>query len=351
MQKKLISLLLIMSMSVSRTAAFSQRHLASAFASQSSRQQQQNFFGRSKSTSEQCFSLAFKDRQQHKYSTSTSISNASSNNNDYGSGMDQQAMMESDMLIAVDSNDVLVPNADLSKRDGHSFTSATPRAALHRAFSFFLFDANAKMLLTRRASDKITFPGVWTNTVCSHPLYSMKPEEVDVVPAAYPSFPGIKHAAIRKCKHELGIENKYLAHDQICFLTRFHYWAADTLTYGKDTPWGEHEVDYILFLQVQDEVPVIPNPEEVSDYKYVSLDELKAMMEEPGLLWSPWFRGIMDRGGWDWWADLEGSLAGKYTNEQVTFFDPPKEHVASYNSPSHGRETGVLSMQRSSVDC
>ena len=23
------------------------------------------------------------------------------------------------------------------------------------------------------------------------------------------------------------------------FLTRFHYWAADTLTYGEDAPWGE----------------------------------------------------------------------------------------------------------------
>jgi isopentenyl-diphosphate delta-isomerase type 1 len=270
----------------------------------------------------------------------------STNNDDYGTGMDQEAMMESDMLIAVDSNDVLIPNADLSKRGGHSFASDTPRAALHRAFSFFLFNADAKMLLTRRASDKITFPGVWTNTCCSHPLYSMKPDEVDVVPAAYPNFPGIKHAAIRKCKHELGIEKKYISHDQIQFITRFHYWAADTLTYGEDAPWGEHEVDYILFLQVDDDIPVIPNPEEVSEYKYLSLDELKAMMEEPGLLWSPWFRGIMDRGGWDFWADLEGSLAGKYTNEEVTFFDPPKEHVASYNLPSHGRETGVLSLQK-----
>jgi len=257
--------------------------------------------------------------------------------------MDQEALMESDMLIAVDTNDVVVPNADLSKRGGHSFNEATPRAILHRAFSFFLFDKDAKMLLTKRALDKITFPGVWTNTCCSHPLTGMTPDEVDPVPAAYPSFPGIKHASIRKLRHELGIEPQHISHDGIQFLTRFHYWAADTLTYGKDAPWGEHEVDYILFLQSTSNVPVKANPEEVAEYKYVSLQELRDMMEEPGLLWSPWFRGIMDRGGWDWWADLEGSLAGKYTNEKVVFFDPPVEHVAHYNLPSHDRETGVLS--------
>ena len=85
------------------------------------------------------------------------------------------------------------------------------------------------------------------------------------------------------------------------------------------------------------------NPEEVQDYKYVSVDELQAMTKEEGLLWSPWFRGLMDRGGWDWCADVSGSLAGKYTNDQITFFDPPKDHYASYNLESHDRLTGVLS--------
>ena len=284
------------------------------------------------------------------YSTSsTSVgSSAKENSNDtteYGVGMDQEAMMESDLLIAVDENDVLIPDASLSKRQGHSFTKETPRAVLHRAFSFFLFNSRNEMLLTQRANSKITFPGVWTNTCCSHPLYDMTPNEVDVVPDAYPEFPGIKHAALRKVKHELGIDtNKYVAHDDIHFITRFHYWAADTLSNHDDpTPWGEHEVDYILFFQtMNDDIPVNPNPDEVAEYKFVSIEELKSMMEEPGLLWSPWFRGIMDRGGWDWWADLPGSLQGKYTNPNVCFFDPPSEHVASYNLPAHDRKTGVL---------
>jgi isopentenyldiphosphate isomerase len=57
------------------------------------------------------------------------------------------------------------------------------------------------------------------------------------------------------------------AHDpQIC--SRFHYWLPTLYVMARIT--ASNVVDYILFLQVQDEVPVIPNPDEVSaDYKYV----------------------------------------------------------------------------------
>ena len=164
-----------------------------------------------------------------------------SNNNNYGQDMDQEAMMESDMLVAVDQDDILIDTgSSTSKKLAHTFNSEQPRGVLHRAFSFFLFDQDNKMLLTQRASSKITFPSVWTNTCCSHPLYGMTPDEVDPVPAAYPKFPGIKHAAIRKCQHELGIAPENIEHDKITFISRFQYWAADTVTYGKEAPWGEH---------------------------------------------------------------------------------------------------------------
>jgi isopentenyl-diphosphate delta-isomerase type 1 len=264
----------------------------------------------------------------------------------YGSGMSQQAMMESDLLIPVDESDNILPNTNLSKREGHAFSADNPRAFLHRAFSLFIFDYEGRLLLTQRANSKITFPSVWTNTCCSHPLYGMIPDEVDEPSSAFPSFPGIKHAAIRKCKHELGIPSQHILHDKIQFITRFHYWAADTRTYGSNPPWGEHEVDYILFYQQrpdEGQLPIIANPEEVSDYKYVTADELQSMMKEPDQLWSPWFVGIMERGGWDWWADLQGSFDGKYTNKDVTFFDPPPDHFADFNLPTHGRLTGVIS--------
>ena len=105
------------------------------------------------------------------------------------------------------------------------------------------------------------------------------------------------------------------------------------------------EVDYILFFKLPKgvDLPVKPCPDEVEEYKYVSIDELKEMMKQPDLLWSPWFLGIMDRGGFEWWEDMDASLEGKNTNENVEFFDPPAIHAASYNKPTHGRQTGVLS--------
>lgn len=66
-------------------------------------------------------------------------------------------------------------------------TGETP---LHRAFSAYLFADDGRLLVTRRAQDKATFPGMWTNTVCGHP----GPGEGDL------------EAIARRARFELGVD-------------------------------------------------------------------------------------------------------------------------------------------------
>ena len=159
-----------------------------------------------------------------------------------------------------------------SKYASHRFISEQPRGLLHRAFSVFLFSADDKLLLQQRASTKITFPSLWTNTCCSHPLYGYEPTEVDTPEGiADGSVLGAKRAAVRKLKHELGIQPESVPLDQFRYLTRLHYCAADEFAENQSVsggPWGEHEMDYILFIKPRTPVTIAPNPEEVDDTRW-----------------------------------------------------------------------------------
>jgi len=197
------------------------------------------------------------------------------------------------------------------------------KGLLHRAFSVFLFDSNNRLLLQQRASEKITFPDMWTNTCCSHPLGI--PGETGIT--MQESILGVKRAAQRKLGHELGIKAEQVPLEQFQFLTRIHYLAPSS---GK---WGEHEskdcpnlfgsvtcanideVDYILFIKPSAEVELNVNPNEVQAVRYASPANLKAMFEDKSLKFTPWFKLICESMLFEWWDHLDSGLE-KYLNEE-----------------------------------
>ena len=105
------------------------------------------------------------------------------------------------------------------------------KGLLHRAFSVFLFNSKNELLIQQRATEKITFPDMWTNTCCSHPLGIPGEGGAELAEAVA----GVKRAAQRKLDHELGIKAAQVPIEEFKFLTRIHYKAAS------DGKWGEHE--------------------------------------------------------------------------------------------------------------
>jgi len=213
----------------------------------------------------------------------------------------EQSRLMDERCILVDEEDNAIGAMD--KKTCHLMENIN-QGLLHRAFSAFVFrPTDGKLLLQQRASEKITFPDMWTNTCCSHPLDDFEEEKVEK------DQRGVRVAASRKLEHELGIPQSQTPIDQFQFLTRIHYLAPS------DGVWGEHEVDYILFLTA--DVTVTPNTNEIRAYKYVDRAELEAMFQDPGNLFTPWFRLIARDFLFGWWDELlkrkdhEGKVVAK----------------------------------------
>ncbi|EFW98479.1 isopentenyl-diphosphate delta-isomerase [Grosmannia clavigera kw1407] len=213
---------------------------------------------------------------------------------------EEQIRLMDEACIVLDENDAPIGKA--SKKICHLMTNID-RGLLHRAFSVFLFDEQNRLLLQQRATEKITFPDMWTNTCCSHPL-AMPSETGATLPE---SVAGVKRAAQRKLDHELGIPAAQVPIDDFRFLTRIHYKAPS------DGKWGEHEIDYILFIKAKVDLAV--NENEVQATRYVTPDELKALFEDPKLSFTPWFKLICNSMLFEWWQNLDSGL-DKFTNEQ-----------------------------------
>jgi isopentenyl-diphosphate Delta-isomerase len=136
---------------------------------------------------------------------------------------------------------------------GHAIGTA-PKATthhadtpLHLAFSCYVFDTEGRLLLTRRALDKPTFPGVWTNSVCGHP----GPGEALV------------EAVARRASQELGL----VLDDVRLALPAFRYSAT--------MPSGVRENELCpVFTAVTTSVPQ-PDPKEVAELAWVAWPEFR----------------------------------------------------------------------------
>ena len=161
-------------------------------------------------------------------------------------------MYSVEQVILVDAHDNEL--GSMEKMEAHQ------KGLLHRAFSVFLFDANGNMLLQKRALGKYHSPGLWTNSCCSHP----RPGE------------GIMEAAKRRLIEEMGIT----AHIQ----KAFHFIYKAQLDQGLI----EHELDYVLVGTY--EGIISPNSVEVSDYLYISMDDIQFKLNENADAFTVWFQ-------------------------------------------------------------
>ncbi|KAK9508707.1 hypothetical protein O3M35_006199 [Rhynocoris fuscipes] len=179
----------------------------------------------------------------------------------------QEASLK-ESCILVNNQDKVIGNA--SKRDCH-LVAPDGNIPLHRAFS-------------------ITFPGHFTNTCCSHPLFDFEEERQEE------NAIGVKFAARRRLSHELGVPKEMVTLDDFSYLTRILYKSEG------DGTWGEHEVDYILIMCK--DLPIHPNPEEVSEVCYIGKDKFNEFIKNVKAPLTPWFKLVVQNELDVWWNNL-----------------------------------------------
>ncbi len=187
-----------------------------------------------------------------------------------------QATLMAEAVIAVTEDDTVI--GPMSKLEAHQGAGH-----YHRAFSVLLFNTKGEMLLQQRSSDKVTFPNVWANACCSHPLHS--PEELELENAM-----GVKRAAVRKLEQELGIDPAQVSTDDMVYMTKMRYSAR------MNQEWIERELDHIIVMCA--DVEINPNPNEVANTLWVDHDKMEAMLLEERAAdqaIAPWFRCIAAR--------------------------------------------------------
>ncbi len=139
------------------------------------------------------------------------------------------------------------------------------KGLLHRAFSIFVFNSNGELLLQKRAKSKYHSGGLWSNTVCSHPR----------------NGENYQQAIHRRLKEEMGFD---------CNLEKI-----TDIIYKSKLKNGLIENEYDRILRGEYNGDIEPNPEEVMDYKWISLEELKKDINNNPDKYTSWFKIILNK--------------------------------------------------------
>lgn len=140
---------------------------------------------------------------------------------------------------------------------------------LHRAFSVILADAEGRILLQRRASAKTRFPLLWANACCGHPAPGQSPAE----------------AANHRVAEEIGAGPVALTEIGI-----YTYYAEDPAT-GR----VESEYDHVLLGEFSPDEPLLPDPGEVAELRWVDREALRADLTANPHAYAPWLAGVISK--------------------------------------------------------
>ena len=155
-------------------------------------------------------------------------------------------------VILVDEHDV--QTGTMEKMEVHQ------KALLHRAFSIFIFNEKGEMLLHRRADKKYHSGGLWTNACCSHP----KPGEETLM------------AAEIRLQEEMGFNTVLTKAFDFVYKAPF------------DNGLTEYEFDHVFIGNYDGDI--VPNADEVSDYCFKTVEEIKNSIQSHPQKYTEWFK-------------------------------------------------------------
>lgn len=164
--------------------------------------------------------------------------------------------MEEQVILVNEQDEVL---GTMPKMEAHE------KARLHRAFSVFVLNDKGETMLQQRAEHKYHSPGLWTNTCCSH----QRVGETNI------------QAGKRRLQEEMGFQTDL--QDLFSFIYKAPF----------DNGLTEHELDHVL-LGYFDGEPGI-NPDEVADWKWMGLEEIRHDLEANPEAYTAWFKIIFER--------------------------------------------------------